>query len=290
MPKDFSCKFIRNLITKRLLKAGYSFYAANKLSEKWLKDFLGQHQTGLKQKLWAYQRGFLSHLVPFYGLTEENVRDYISYFVYYKLHPINGLFSHWIDDKLTSKRILSPFSAYFPEYYFHLYQGEILCLSERPVEYSPNIESIIELLKDKKTLAGKPISGSSGAGFVKLGYDHGTYAINNENVSVFSIRYLLLKWLENQDTGMILTEYLKSHSKLCQIWQKTPNTIRISILRNKNEPAKIVNAYIRFGSEKTGLIDNVGAGGSCIIELESGVFKDGKVFFTNRVSGLLVPH
>ena len=259
-------------------KKGYSPHFAYKIFEKRFNDFFKDNEAPLKQKIWAHKRGFLSNHVSFFGLTEEDYKDYLPYFEYYKTHPINGFFSHWIDDKLTVKRILSPFSEYFPKYYFHLYKGEILRLSDCPNEYSPSNQGIFALLRQKETLAAKPLSGSFGQGFTKLGYVDGGYLLNNEEVQQADLQILLQDWIDQSNPGFIITEYLYAHSKLRKIWSETPNTIRISVLRNKYEPVKIINAYIRFGAEKTGLVDNTGAGGVCKINLESGAFNDGKLF------------
>jgi len=264
----------RRCITKLMQRAGYSPYFEYRIFEKRFNDIFKNKETAIRQKLWSQKRGFLSKHTSLYGLTEENFDHYLSYFDYYKLHPINGPFSHWIDDKLTIKLILHPFSDYFPEYYYHFYHGEILKLSDCPVEYSPTIVSIIELLRKKKTLAGKPLSGSLGRGFVKFGYEGGNFLINNKFVSESEIRNMVQNWMCPGNTGYLITEYLKAHSNLRQIWSETPNTIRISVLRDKFKTPKIINAYI---------IDNTGAGGICRIDYDSGVFNDGKLFTNNQL-------
>jgi len=131
------------------------------------------------------------------------------------------------------------------------------------------------LLKHKNALAGKPLTGSFGKGFVKFGFVNEIFSINNAVVSETSIRNSIVTWMDN-NTGYLITEFIKAHSRLRQIWADTPSTIRISLLRCKHEPAKIVNAYIQFDSKKTGVIDNTGAGGVCRINYYSGAFGDGK--------------
>ena len=112
---------VRNLAVKRLKASGYSSFFAKAAVSNRYEDFFKNKNTTLAQKLWAQKRGFLSDRISFYGLTENNYRDYLSDFDYYRLHPINGPYSKWIDDKLTFRYLLAPFSSYLPEYYYHIY-------------------------------------------------------------------------------------------------------------------------------------------------------------------------
>lgn len=83
-------------------------------------------ENSLKEKFWAYNRGFLSPKIKEYGLTEENYKLYISDFEYYKLYPINNQFRTWIDDKVTTRYILSPFDEYLPKYYCHIQKRGVI--------------------------------------------------------------------------------------------------------------------------------------------------------------------
>src|SRR5699024_5789375 len=113
-----------------------------------------------------YKKGFFSKSIRNYNLTEQNYHDYIADFDYYKLHPINKQFSKWIDDKVTMKYILSPFKDYLPEYYFELYRGKVHCLMDYDKRIkNPEVDLVLELLKEKGDLALKLIKGSKGIGF-----------------------------------------------------------------------------------------------------------------------------
>ncbi len=104
----------RKLILRRLRELGYSSYSASTVLDKGFEDIFRNKKTTLSQKLWAQKRGFFSDSIKLYGLNDDNYLDYLSDFDYYWLHPINGAYSRWIDDKLTFKYILQPFSEYLP--------------------------------------------------------------------------------------------------------------------------------------------------------------------------------
>lgn len=161
-------KIFKKLLIRRFQKLGYSSYFAPRVLEQSYQDLFHNPNTTLKEKLWAQRRGFLSDKIAFYGLNEENYRDYLSDFDYWRMHPINGEFSHWIDDKLTIRYLLQSFQPYLPQYFYHLGRSEVLRLVDCPDKLGQSIDSILLLLRDQKHLAVKLLSGSAGEGFYKL--------------------------------------------------------------------------------------------------------------------------
>lgn len=252
---------------------GYSPYFAPKVVKETIIDFKETKDLSFKQKMWAYKRGFLSNRISRYGLNEENYRNYLPDFAYYKLHPINGYSSKWIDDKLTLKYILSPFNDYLPRYFFQLKNGKVFKLMDCPKEYDDSISGVLSLLKQEGNLAVKLIAGALGKGFYKLSYLDGEYAINNKVVKENEIISLLEK-LDNY----ILTEYLISHKSIRRIFDGTANNLRVMLINdnNQNHP-EITGAFIKFGTKNSGIIEHVWAGGIfCKVDLQTGYFSTPK--------------
>ncbi len=246
-------------------------------------DFTKNRNTTLSQKIWAQKRGFLSGKISLYGLTDENYRDFLPDFDYYRLHPINRDFSHWIDDKLTMKYILQPFSKYLPEYYYQLCRNEILRLMDCPPGYGQSIEDIILLLKEKHFLAAKLIAGSDGEGFTKLAWVKNEYFMNNRSCSAHELETLLNKWVQKNSGSYLITEYLSGNKELGRIWSETPNTLRIMVIRERGQTPKIVRSYWRFGSKKTGVVDNAASEGvTCKVDIISGFFSDARILDTKN--------
>jgi hypothetical protein len=260
-------------------KAGYSpFYAYKIFANRW-NDFFHRKGFTLKQKWWAQKRGFYSRRITMFGLTEENYQDFLPDFDYYRLHPVNGIFSRWIDDKLTIRYILDPYSEYLPKYYYHLNRGEILRLPDCPKNIGQNIDDVISLLKNVKALAVKLLASSSGEGFIKLSVENENFLVNNNKVPLETLRTSIKGWMKVETGGYLITEYLYPCQELSQMWESTPNAIRLSVIRKKHEAPVINGAYIRFGTKKTGVIDNANAGGvTCEIDLNDGRFFNGIMF------------
>ena len=268
-------KILRKLGVLALKRAGYSPYTANELFNKWYDDFFNYKKTTLTQKLWAYRRGFKSYEIPYYGLTEENYKDFVPGFDYLCLYPINGSYSHWIDDKLTTKYLLYPFSEYLPDYYFHIYCGEILRLVDCPEGFEASVQGIIGLLKARGSLAVKLTVGSYAIGFHKLAYENGSCYFNGQVTSEKELENLISRWLETENSQYLITEFLQAHSDLRKYWAEAPCTLRLMVKREKHQSPVIMLSFVHFATKQSG-VRNVPYGISCIVDVNTGFFSDGQ--------------
>lgn len=270
-------KILLMILSIIMRKRGYSAYFAPRIVKGRLDDIFKNNNTTMKQKVWAQRRGFLSDKIAFYGLTEHNYTNYLSDFDYYKLHPINDVSSKWIDDKLTIKYVLFPFSRYLPDYYYQINKDGIIRLMDCPDEFGTTIQDIMNLLKSKENLAAKLISGSFAEGFYKLSYIDSNYYVNDKIVKKSEVETLFNDWKNIKTGGYVLTEYLRANSQLSKIWGNTPNTLRIMTIHENNEKPRLASSFMRFGTKKTGVIDNATAGGvACKVDVETGYFSEGR--------------
>ena len=140
-------KKVFSKILKLLLSfVGFKGYSSTLMLKALKKDIINK-DIPFRSKIWAWRRGFLGTRVFTYGINESNYKNHMPDFDYFKLHPINGKYSKWIDDKLTMKYILAPFNEFLPKYYFQIDDGMILKLMDLPEGINANIEGIIQLLK-----------------------------------------------------------------------------------------------------------------------------------------------
>lgn len=247
-------------------------------------DLLSKNGMSLAQKRWAYKKGFLSYRIPQYGITKDNYQNFISDYDYRYLRHINNKYRVWMEDKITVKYICSEYSQFFPKYYYHVSvrNGEkrIIPLMDLPDYCSNDLESIFELVKNEGALACKPQKGSQGQGFYKLSYHDGKYFLNHEEAD----REAILAILGNPDSQYLITEYIKQHHVINDIYAGAVNTLRIITFAKDGKNPVIGNAYMRFGSEKTGAVDNMGAGGMFVqVDMETGRFHNGKIITENSI-------
>lgn len=260
----------RYLRIKNLIKLKYQ--------RKWLQTIYRDSKLNktvtLRDKLWAYRNGFVSRRIDQLGLTEKNINSFLSDYDYMKLYPINGRFGFWIDDKLTTKYVLTKFNECLPEYYFYLSgrsSGNVYKLMDCPDVLTSDIDSMLRLLESKGNLALKPVSGELGTGFVKLGFDSSRYMINDKETKEVDIRNLLMS-----KDDYIVTEYVKMHDKLIKIYPRSLNTIRLMVINENGDDPFIAKAGVKFGTERSGCVDNISAGGiSCWIDIKTGKFNGG---------------
>ena len=256
-----------------LKKKGYSSYYISFYSKE-LESGLKDKDFPLKERKWAYKRGFQPWRVKQYGLTEENYKNIMSDRDYFYLYPINNRYSLWIDDKLTMKYVLAPFDRFMPRYYFHLMkERDVMKLMDCPKELRPDIESVISLLENKGLLAAKMSAGTYGIGFYKLEYKDGLYFANEEKYSRDGFKEFLLSL-----DDYIITEFIEMHPDLKKINPGSVNTIRVTVINEHGNDTIIPFAFMRIGTKRSGVVDNVSKGGMvCKIDVETGRFYDGQV-------------
>ncbi len=237
---------------KNAQKAAYRDSTYSKADRKWTKD-----------------RGFFPWRIQQYGLSEENYKSFISDDDYYYLYPLNNSYSKWVDDKLTTRYVLAPFSRFLPEYYYHIADDKrILRLMDCPPGCDNTIEGIVDLLKEKKVLASKAAMGSEGMAFFKFEYRDNTFYINREaKTQDEMIRFL------DTSSDLIITEYLEMHPDIRKLNPESVNTLRIMVINEHGDDPVIPYVYLRIGTKKSGTVDNVGHGGMvCKVDPETGRF------------------
>ncbi|MGM9879555.1 MAG: sugar-transfer associated ATP-grasp domain-containing protein [Bacilli bacterium] len=249
------------------------------ISFRWLRDmkddFIENKNIPIRTKLWAYRHGFLSYRLAQYNITKDNYKNFISDFEYKWLRHINNYYKIWFEDKITIKYIASDYNKFFPKYYYYisLKQGEnqIIPMMDCPRGYGNTYDDIINLVKKEKDIALKRDKGSHGEGFYRLSYKDNKLYLNLKEAT----REDVIDILSDKTNEYLVTEYIKQHDVLNKIYDGSVNTIRIIVFKKDGKTPIIGNAYMRFGSKKTGTVDNIGAGGIFVsLDEETGFFHD----------------
>ena len=232
---------------------------------KKLKDDENEFIADEKAKEWALKRGFYPGRVEMYGLTEENYRDFMPDYSYFMIHPLNHHFRKWLD-KLTLKYVLNSSRAAgsMPDYYLYVENnGNYTYLMDLPENIKKDEDFILNLLKDRKILAIKPNSGTSGGkGFMKVEWTGEGIEINNKPVSMEEYREIIAHLGNN-----IVTEYCRQHSALNAVWPDSECTLRIIMMKMPYEHIwddaewKCIVSLARFGASVSGGASNMSSGG-----------------------------
>ena len=263
-----------NVIRGKILRSkGYSDYYATFYSKE-LKRGSKNKDFSKEDRKWAYKRGFHPWRIKQYELTEDNYQSIISDRDYFYLYPINNQYRAWIDDKLTMKYILSPFDRFLPRYYYHLMQDrDVMRLMDCPEAYDASYGGIVSLLKERKVLAAKMAAGTYGIGFYKLEFNDENYFYNGNKCNEDKF----IEFLKSLD-NYIITEFVEMHPDLKKLNPGSVNTIRVVVINEHGNDIKIPFAFMRIGTKKSGIVDNVAQGGMvCKIDINTGRFYDAEV-------------
>ena len=247
-------------------------------------DLFSHNGVPLSTKRWAYKHGFLSYRLEQYGIDKTNYKNFISDYDYRYLRHINNKYRVWLEDKITVKYICSDYNQFFPEYYYHISvrNGEkrVIPLMDCPKDCGDRFEDIFKLVEKVGVLACKPQRGSQGQGFYKFSFHDGKYYLNHQEASKAEITEIL----NNEESQYLITEYIQMHPTLKKIYDGAVNTLRIIVFKKDGKTPVIGNAYMRFGSSKTGAVDNMGAGGMFVqVDIDTGRFYNGKIITENSI-------
>ena len=184
-------------------------------------------------------------------------------------------------------RVREPFSDYndcFPAYYYHIIckngNNKVISMMDLPEGYTNTFDEIFRLVEQKGVLALKPDEGSHGDGFYKFTYEDGKYQLNYQDVT----KQQVLDILEDINNQYLVTEYINMCDELKAVYDGAVNTVRMIVFKKDGKNPQIGNAYVRFGSKKTGAVDNVGAGGmTATIDVATGHFHDAKIVMNNSI-------
>ena len=236
----------------------------------------------VEKKQWALEHGFYPGRIELYGLTEENYHDYVPDFQYFMLHPMNNHFLKWLD-KTTLKYVLNSNGCEdtMPAYYVYvendLCGGRFTYLMDCPTDIPKDKDFLWNLLKEKRILAMKPNSGTSGGlGFIKMELRADGIYENNKPID-------MARFEEIRDTmrNYIITEYCHQHHELAEVWPDSECTLRVIMCKNYTEDKYALTtwscavSYARFGTSINGGASNLSSGGVGVgFDFETGKYKD----------------
>lgn len=244
------------------------------LADSYLKDYR-DGKVSFGKIFGMHRRGFTVPDWRYLGLNKQNCAGYLSNVQYYGMHPLNGRYSAWIDDKLTLKYLCAgtELDQYMPEYYFHISAGgDILCLPDCPVKKeAAAVEDIAALLRQKGELALKKVAGSIGEGFYRAEYSGGNYLLNGRMLKEESFCSEIASLRE-----YLVTEFLKPHRELAGYCSDTVNCIRY-LLGARGGKTLLLKGFIRFGTRQSGFVENYNAGGVLCYLNADGEFSGGNV-------------
>ena len=117
-------------------------------------------------------------------------------------------------------------------------------------------DALEKLLTEKKSLVAKLSWGSGGTGFRLISRTDDHIQINGEAVGFSEFRQIVKEWPDS-----IVTERLVNHPEIARLYPNSLNTLRIITAYSPKYGVSIVSTYLKIGTQVSGLVDGVTAGG-----------------------------
>lgn len=240
----------------------------------WLRGVQEDKQTAhttRAQKRWAHKRGFYSYRIAQYGLTEENYKDFLSDYQYKRLRPLNPGFQKWFWNKTNLPDILRGYVGYLPRYFFRvLYSEGRQYIYDYDGRGKCCWADVIRCLRQERDLVMKPAVGSHGKGFFHMQCADGeSFSVNG---TAYTAAELELFLEEKIDEDYIVTEYIRMHPYLEEIYSGVTGTVRLMVLRRRGRMS-VRYGYFRIGTSFTGATDNIADGGLVVpVDIDTGAF------------------
>lgn len=251
---------MRNII-KKILKG--SIKKINNL-RLWYRLVIKEHNNyklSFYHKLRAIKYGFSSDFYHMYHLEKNNPKDYISEYKRVLSRNINDKYKIVFDNKLIFEKIFNN--------YVEIPKNIITILDKLYDENGNQIteKNLESILKEEKYII-KPASDSGGGIGVSLISKIDTeYNFNGKKLSSSKLYSELLKY-----NGYVINDYVKQHDYSRKINPASVNTIRVITIRNPKTGELVIPCAVhRFGSKKSGVVDNVSSGGYVsLIDVQTG--------------------
>lgn len=220
----------------------------------------------------AVRGGYVTDQAAIYDFKNNDKREYLSEFDWYRSRWINEPFDQMLNNKIICTEVLQQYVK-VPKLLAMRNKGRMVSLEKNRADGYLSNDDIFELLKEHEVLFMKPLAAGKGKGVFRIECVDGVLAVDGKEVS----REGFFTLLEKQG-NWFLSAGMRQSAFLDQIYSKTTNTIRFITLR---DPAtgvfKVFFAVLRIGTSATIPVDNGSRGGLVSrIDLETGELSEAR--------------
>lgn len=228
--------------------------------------------TKIKANLFG---GYLADQYVLYDFKHNDKKEYLSEFDWYRSRYINEPFEPMLNNKIIAEEVLKQY-VYTPQNYVYKNKGLLTSKGEKITEYS----QVCDLLRAKKSLFIKPFGKGKGKGVHRFDYIENKIFVDGKAIGEIEFCDFLRK-----SDDWVICQCIKQNKFLNDIFDKTPNTIRLITLRDpKTQKLKVFFAVLRLGTEATYPVDNGSVGGLVSkIDIETGVLSEARCLHNHNV-------
>lgn len=228
--------------------------------EKWYERKGPDPRVGAQRAQELKEMGFFAGVNIWYKFSEFGYDDFARDKDFYQMHPINGWFTKLIDDKRFIPVLFKNKPHLIPELSIGIEDNIVRYVLENGTvkNTSGNLyDTIIDYLQTYGELFVKPAGLSGG---------RGAFIVNNLSVDKAISQF-------DERHAYLINNSLSNDVYCNEISPNNISTIRAYFFRGDHNKLKFLKIVQRFGTKKSGFVDNLSAGGlACAIDMDSGEF------------------
>ncbi len=236
-----------------------------------LEELHGGVPVPMGKRLWGWRHGFTGESTARYGLTPENVHEYVSDAARHLRTPrINGPFAAALLNKLVFSRLLASYGAPVPRYFCFACGDRLIPMGDRYDMSST--DGVIAACMTGERFVVKPCGGGGGLGVRVISSDGGRLTMNGKAVDEGEFRAFI-----DGLSHSLICEFVVQHEYASTMFPHSTNSIRILSMWDyeKNTPF-LPFAGQRLGRTTTIPTDNISQGGiPAQVDVATGVLAPG---------------
>jgi hypothetical protein len=255
-------------LAARALSFGRTLRNAQRLA---LSELRSPITAPLKDRLWAWRRGFTTDSLVRYGLTPGNVHEYVSDAARYLRTPkINGPFADALNNKIVFSRLVTSHGVRAPECFAFIEDG-VFRRTGTKLELR-SVDDVIDACEGGAEFVIKPWSGGSGVRVMALTHRGGRLALDHRPTTRDEARAALASVRSG-----VVCEFIRQHEYADRVFPHSTNSIRVLTMWDPETGEPFIPfAGHRFGRPASAPTDNVSRGGiPVLVDVDRGVLVKG---------------
>lgn len=223
-----------------------------------------------------HQDGFLCSTVQHYGLKGPDYGGYVSDFDYRFLWPYNNSFSKWIEDILTTNRVLRDHQDVCRRVYFSIVRrsGRALILPIGGDERQNTVEDVMACVREHGRLELRPSFWTSLHRRYQLRYEDGAYYIGGRKAGQKTLAQLLRR--VGAEGNYVIADYVDP-SYTFEPDMTMDHSLKLWIGNDAGEKPEILSAVMNLYWNKPIMVNGKEAtrrvSEALLLDLEQGTFR-----------------
>lgn len=256
-----------------VIRAGYSRKMASIWYKKTRRDKKNYKEIYDKKFIKeVHKKGFLCDTLERYNWGIDDLDNYISNFDYIYLEPFNNSFSKWLQDIITTNRILKDYDSHLRKVFYSIVQrnGEKLVLNIENENREYTVNDIIKTLMKEKVLQLRPAFWLSKRARYKLEIKNSNLYIEEKKSTLMDLKKIIS---ELDDVNYIVSEYFDITYEAEGPLNGYDHYLKLWIANDTGNASKILDAVMHILWDEKDNTETIRKQKESNVNLDNGSFK-----------------